>query len=157
MVELFFLFLFVLALTLALTALVINLPAHPGVKALALSLAAGLLCSFYFSGSELLGRPKPAQLALLERATDEVTVVSSLYIEGEAIYLWLVFHEQRVPRAYRMPWSQAAAEALRRAQGEAEINGTLVRMRSPFLQGTADQDVQFFAPPPPAMPPKMEG
>jgi len=56
-------------------------------------------------------------------------------------YLWLVFPEQRVPRAYGMPWSQEAAEALRRAQGQAENNGTKVRI----LCGNGMHKLQLLA------------
>ena len=154
MAELFFLFIVIVALTLTLTGLVINLPAHPGIKVFALALAAALVVNFYLSGSELLGRAKPARLALLERGADEVSVVSALNVEGKAIYLWLIFPGDTAPRAYSMPWSDEAAEALRKAQDEAEINGSTVRMRNPFLKRSTDKDEQFFAPPPPPMPPK---
>jgi hypothetical protein len=56
-----------------------------------------------------------------------------------------------------MPWSQEAAEALRRAQGQAENNGTLARMRSSFLQDKIDPKEQFYAPPSPPIPQEMKG
>lgn len=157
MLELFFHFVLVLALTSALAALVLTAPAETWVKVLALVIAAGLLGTTYLEGTALLGRPKPTRLALLERAFEEAVIVGSLSVEGEAIYLWLTLPDATAPRAYRMPWSVEAAEALRRAQAEAEANGTRVWMRSPFRGATSEAaEQQFYAPPPPPMPPKPE-
>ncbi len=154
MLELFYYFLLVLALTLALAALVLRAPAHTATKTLALILAALLLGSAYFAGTALLGRPKPARLAILEKTANEATVVASMNVEGEAIFLWLILPDQTMPRAYSLPWSQKTAEALRRAQSEARGNGTQARMRRPFQGSAANTEAQFFAPPPPPMPPK---
>lgn len=154
MLELFFHFLLVLALTLALAALVLRSRSHTGIKILALILAALLLATSYIAGTALLGRPKPARLAVLERTAREATVVASMNVEGEAIFLWLILPGQNMPRAYSLPWSEQTAEALRRAQSEAENNGTQARMRRPFRDPAANTEAEFYAPPPPPMPPK---
>ncbi len=154
MLELFYYFLLILVLTLALAALVLRAPAHMTVKILALSLAALLLGSSYLAGIALLGRPKSARLAILEKTANEATVVASMNVEGEAIFLWLILPGQTIPRAYSLPWSEQTAEALRRAQSEASGNGTQARMRRPFQGSAAQTEAQFYAPPPPPMPPK---
>ena len=154
MLELFFYFLLVLALTLTLAALVIQSPAHPGTKVLALAVAAGLLASSYLVGTALLGRPKPTRLAILERAASEAVVVASLNAEGKAIYLWLVLPGETAPRAYTLPWSQETAEALRRARVPLLSASAWARMRTPFRRSTEETDQKFYAPPPPPMPPK---
>lgn len=154
MSELFLHFTLVVALASILTALVIRAPGRLGVKVIALMCAAGLAGAAYLSGAELLGRPKPVRLALLERAADEAAVVGSMNVEGEAIYLWLVLPGETAPRAFRIPWSASAAQALQRARGEGEVNGTGVRMRRPFEDDEAMSETRFYAPPPPPMPPK---
>ena len=154
MLELFLYFLLILVPTLALAALVIQAPAHTGMKVLALVIAAVLLAASYLAGTALLGQPKPARLALLESASDEAVVVASLNVEGKAIYLWLILPDTNIPRAYSLPWSLETAEALRQAQVQAENNGTEVRMRTPFRQSEGGTMQQFYAPPQAPMPPK---
>jgi hypothetical protein len=156
MMELFFHFVLILVLTSVLAALVVTAPARIGAKVLALALTAGLFGSAYLAGSMLLGRPRPARLALLERTSQEASIVAALGVEGEAIYLWLTLPDETAPRAYQMPWSAKIAEAIRRAQAEAESNGTQARMRNPFRGEMADAEQQYYAPPPPPMPPKLE-
>ncbi len=154
MQELFFYFLLVLIMTLMLAALIIRVPTRISVKVLALVLAAGLLSSGYLAGAALLGRPKPVRLAILERSVRELVVVASQNVEGKAIYLWVILPGETAPRAYSLPWSLKTAEALRRAQAEAERNGTNVRMRNPFRGTETSSKSPFYAPPPPPLPPK---
>lgn len=122
-----------------------------------LALAAGLMAAIYVGGAEVLGRPKPVRLALIERAAGEAEVIAALPLEGVAIHLWLLLPGAEAPRAYTLPWSEAAAEALRAAQAEAEANGTRARMRHPFAGGQDDTEAQFVAPPPERLPPKRGG
>jgi hypothetical protein len=49
------------------------------------------------------------------------------------------------------------AQALRRAEAEAEENGTGVRMRRPFQSERDDSAPMFHAPPRPPMPEKSTG
>ncbi len=154
MTQLFFHFLAVLALLAVLVGLVIREAGRPLPRVLALMLMAVTLAVAWGAGSDLLGRPKPAQLALLERGAEEATVVASLNAEGEAIYLWLILPGDPRPRAYALPWSIDAAEALRRAGEDAEGQGTEIRMRLPFGHGVEDDEPKFYARPPPPLPPK---
>ncbi|RMF36304.1 MAG: hypothetical protein D6754_11630 [Alphaproteobacteria bacterium] len=154
MTDLFFAFLALLVLTVALAALVIQSPARIAVKAGALVLAAGVLAAGYIAGTAILGRPKPARLEVLQRDTEEVSIVASMNVEGEAIHLWLLLPDETTPRAYTLPWSEQTAEALRKAQEEAEANGTRVRMRRPFRRSDDTSDQEFYAPPQPPMPEK---
>lgn len=122
----------------------------------ALGLAAALLGAIYLGGAEVLGRPKPARLALFERAAERAEVLAALPVEGVAIHLWLRLPGATVPRAYSLPWSEAAAEALRAALEQAEENGTRAEMRLPF-SSTDEVAAQFEAPPPETLPPKRGG
>ena len=122
-------------------------------RALGFGLAVILLGYGYGAGSELLGRPKPVRLAVVERAAASATVIASHSIEGEALYLWLLLPGAEAPRAYALPWSRAAAEALLRAEAEAEASGGTVVLRHPFRSGEGGAEGMFEAirpPPPPA-------
>jgi len=95
---------------------------------------AAVLASAYWGGSDLLSRAKPVRLALVERMADTAIVVGSHYVEGEAIWLWLILPGEAAPRAYSLPWSQEAAERLQRARRQAEADGTHVEWQMPFTE-----------------------
>lgn len=154
--TLFFAFAAVAVAVLGLAALAGVAPSR-AVRGVALGLAAAGLGTAYFAGSELLGRPKPARLALLERGADAAQLAGSHYIEGEAIWLWLILPGEDAPRAYALPWSREAAEALRRAEAQAEENGTRVEVRAPFRRNEAPNEPVFRAPPRPPLPEKETG
>ena len=120
------------------------------------ALAAFVLGLAYALGAELLGRPKPLRLALFERGAARAEVVASSLVEGEAIYLWLRLPGASEPRAYVMPWSQSVAEALFRAEGQAEETGGQIVMQAPFgRDASGSEDSQFDVlelPPPPPKP-----
>jgi len=103
---------------------------------------------------DLLSRPKP--LSYEFRAASEVTLISSYLDEGNAIYLWIVFPESSVPRAYALPWSRDRAEQLQkaRARARAQADGTQVRIRHLFESSWDDSDI-FHVPPQPRMPEKI--
>lgn len=126
-------------------------------RAVAVGLAAATLGGAYFAGTELLGRPKPARLSLLERGAETATLAGSHYIEGKAIFLWLLLPGQSVPRAYALPWSREAAEALRDARAEAAETGTGVEVEMPFRRRGEDSAPSFHATPQPPRPVKTSG
>lgn len=146
--TLFTVFAILAALVLGLASLA--LARAPAARAASFGLAVLALLYGYGAGAELLGRPKPLRLAGFERTLADATVIASTYEEGRAIYLWLMLPGREAPRAYVMPWSQAAAEDLLRAEEEAEANGTRVRLRNPFRPGEDGAEGFFDAP---ALPP----
>jgi hypothetical protein len=112
-----------------------------------------LLIALVYGGSiELLGRPKPLRLEWRNAADAEV--ISAIPIENEAIYVWLMMPESSVPCAYVLPWSLQAAQQLQDAMTQAEVDGTAVRMTTPFAASLDDREPMFYAMPQPAMPPK---
>lgn len=131
--------------------------ARRALPAVALTLAAVVLGLAYAAGAELLGRPKPLRLAALERGAGEAVVLASHYEEGRAIFLWLVLPGASAPRAYVMPWSQQAAEALLRAERAAEERGTQVVMRDPFGASDSSSEGRFEVLDLPPLPPKPGG
>ncbi|RMD89599.1 MAG: hypothetical protein D6811_11955, partial [Alphaproteobacteria bacterium] len=154
--TLFHAFLVVAAPLLALAALA-GWRAPRARQRLVLALAAAGLGAAHLTGAELLGRPKPARLELIRAQEEEARVLGTHYVEGRAIWLWLVLPDEQAPRAYELPWSREAAQALRQAQAQAEANGTELRMREPFRRHGADGAAVFYAPPPPPLPRKTGG
>lgn len=122
------------------------------------ALAALVLVLAYGAGSALLGRPKPLRLALFERGAARAEVVASTFVEGEAIYLWLRLPGAPEPRAYVMPWSQSAAEALFRAEGQAAETGAQIVMQAPFgSDASGSEEGRFDVLDLPPLPPKPGG
>ncbi len=144
-------------LVLILFALVLSGMSRVWLRWTGLAISAGLIAAIYLSGTELLGRAKPARLALLERGMPEARLVAAHAVEGVAIYLWLTPPEEgAAPRAYVLPWSQELAEELRKAQAKAEAEGGTVVVTAPF-KGDIAPGERFSVPPLPDLPPKRPG
>lgn len=156
MAGLFQPFVVVAGLVVALMALVLARRGALWASWAALGLGAAALAGVWLAGAEVLGRAKPAALALVERGADSAQMVAALPVEGVAIYLWLVLEGEAAPRAYVLPWSVAAAEAIRAAEAAAEENGTHVMVTDPFAAPDTPGE-QFTAPPPPVLPDKVAG
>ena len=121
----------------------------------AIVLSALLMATAYAGFSELLGRPKPADLEWAARNAEEAVVLAAEMQEGEAIYLWLRVDDAAEPRAYVLPWSMEMAKQLHRAQGQAQQQGTQVRMRGPFIDADEGGERMFYAAPQEPLPPKL--
>jgi hypothetical protein len=157
MTGLFSAFTAISLLVLILYALVLSGMSRVWQRWTGLAISAGLILAVYLSGAELLGRAKPARLALLERGMPKAELVASHALEGVAIYLWLTPpQEGAAPRAYVLPWSQELAEELRKAEAKAEATGGTVVVIAPFMSDIAPGD-RFSVPPIPALPPKRPG
>jgi hypothetical protein len=121
-------------------------------RALSVGLFLVLIAIVYGGAVELLGRPKPLRLEWRDAA--DAQVLGAVPVENEAIYVWLVTPDSAEPRAYVLPWSVQAAQQLQDAMGQAEAEGTAVRMTLPFEPSLEDREPMFYALPQPAMPPK---
>lgn len=137
----------------------LGLLAISGPRPLALRLAAlgaiaALLPMTYAALASLMSLPKPAGLEWWHAQARQAVVVASEFREDEAIFLWLRLPDAAEPRAYRLPWNRALAEQLQTASRKAEAGGGVVRMRKPFETSLDEQKPKFYAPPPPAAPPK---
>jgi len=139
----------------ALAAIAIRAPRPLALRAAAVALAGALMATGYAGFTELLGRPKPADLEWAARNASDATVLAAEMREGEAIYLWLNLENDGEPRAYVLPWSKDTARQLHEAQGRAEDNGTEVRLRNPFNEADEGGERMFYAAPQEALPPKL--
>ena len=73
---------------------------------------------------EFLGHPKPIAL---EWRDGEATVIANSFDEGEAIYLWLLWADENVPRAYVVPWDEhVAAEIAAAVEGVEQEGGEVI-------------------------------
>lgn len=117
---------------------------------------------------EFLGRPKPIDY---EWRTGEATVEHYLFVEGQAIYVWLRWPEKLAPSAYQLPWSEETAKSLQGAAEQAEQEGGEVmaelsgtETQGEEMEGEASiplessledrQPMTFYALPQPTLPPK---
>lgn len=145
--------------TVAVTALLVTLviDGHrrlvTGAGAIALFLL--WLPTFGLVSAELLGRARPVSLEWL-RQVPEAELLAAHAVEGRGIWLWLRLPGSEEPRAYVLPWDRARAEALLRAQQQAEERGTGLVVRRPFRRSTDDREPMFHPLPQPALPPKPE-
>ena len=120
----------------------------------AMALALALMAVGYIGLLELLGRPKPVELAWGLEDIEEAEVLAAELHEGQAIYLWLQRDNAAEPLSYRLPWSLNQAKRLQEARRRAEASGTATRMRRPFANHSEDDEPLFYAAPQVALPPK---
>ena len=119
-----------------------GLPARLG----AMILAVALMAASYVGLLELLGRPKPVELAWALNLSLEPEVLATELREGEAIYLWLREEASPEPMSYRLPWSLEQAKRLQQARQQAEANGTDMRMRQQSGENSdTEQEIHFYA------------
>ena len=137
-----------------LAAVAIWAPRSAPPKFAALTLTALLMAGGYIGLMEILGRPKPMQVAWTAEKAEETTVIAAHFIEGEAIYLWLESGDAPVPRAYVLPWSMENAKQLNEATRQAEAEGTVVQMRKQSRAENESDEPLFYARPQAPLPDK---
>ena len=137
-----------------LAAVAIWAPRSTAPKFAALVLSALLMAGGYVSLMEVLGRPKPMEVAWTAEQAEDTTVVAARFVEGEAIYLWLESIEAPVPRAYVLPWSMENAKQLNEATRQAEAEGTEVQMRKLSSDEAETDEPLFYARPQAPLPDK---
>lgn len=146
------LFAFVAIVTLLLVLAALRWTRNGRARALIVALFALMLPAAYAAPATLLGKAKPVTLEWVGSHVKEASVLSATLVEGEAIYLTLMWNE--APNLYRLPWDRAMAEQLQEAMQEAQRNGTNPMMRLPFERSWDDQEPRFYAMPQPKMPDK---
>jgi len=126
------------------------------VKVVALVATTAFLPTAYASLTHLLGRPKPVALEWMNRAGQEVTVLSTQLIEDKAIYLWIRLPDSDVPFSYGLPWNEQMARQIRDAEKAAERDGTQVKSRIPFAKLSDESERMFYSEPRLPPPPKAD-
>ena len=127
------------------------------VKYKVLSLILGTFCFIISYGSmlEILSRPKPKNLELLNKYANELTLLHVNWVEGEAIYLLVQLDDLIEPRLYEFPWNAAQAQEYDEMLEKGRENGEEVKIANPFYPTNAEErkTIIYTAPAKP-LPPK---
>ncbi|MFQ5913132.1 MAG: hypothetical protein ACE5JS_08115 [Nitrospinota bacterium] len=147
------LFAFTVLVTLALVLVAVRWARSGRARILIIGLFAVLLPAGFIGPASLLGKAKPVSLEWFQTEVEEAEVLSAQVVEGDGIYLTLVW--DRIPYLYKLPWNLKVAQQLQDAMRQGEDNGTKTRMRRPFEPSLDDQQPLFYAPPQEARPAKQ--
>jgi hypothetical protein len=115
-------------------------------------LFAMLLPLAYAAPAALLGRAKPVSLEWINTQVPEAKVLSATFVEGQAIFLTLLWQEE--PNLYQLAWDPRMAEQLQEAMRDADRQGTQPMMRLPFERSWDNHEPRFYALPQPKEPDK---
>ena len=127
------------------------------VKYKTLSILLGVFAYFisYATLLEILSRPKPKNLELLNKYANELTLLHVNWVEGEAIYLLVQLDDIIEPRLYEFPWNAAQAQEYDEMLEKGRENGEEVKIANPFFPTNAEErkTIIYTAPAKP-LPPK---
>ena len=127
------------------------------VKYKVLSILLGVFTYLVSYGSllEILSRPKPKNLELLNKYANELTLLHVNWVEGEAIYLLVQLDNLIEPRLYKFPWNAAQAQEYDEMLEKGRENGEEVKIANPFFPTNAEErkTIIYTAPAKP-LPPK---
>ena len=127
------------------------------VKYKILSILLGVFAYFisYATLLEILSRPKPKNLELLNKYANELTLLHVNWVEGEAIYLLVQLDDIIEPRLYEFPWNAAQAQEYDEMLEKGRENGEEVKIANPFYPTNAEErkTIIYTAPAKP-LPPK---
>ena len=104
---------------------------------------------------EILSRPKPKNLELLNKYANELTLLHVNWVEGEAIYLLVQLDDIIEPRLYKFPWNASQAQEYDEMLEKGRENGEEVKIANPFYPTNAEErkTIIYTAPAKP-LPPK---
>tara|TARA_B100000686_G_scaffold333333_1_gene399147 strand:- start:50 stop:598 length:549 start_codon:yes stop_codon:yes gene_type:complete len=105
------------------------------------ALLIGFCCFIVSYGSmiEILSRPKPKNLELLNKYANELTLLHVNWVEGEAIYLLVQLDDLKEPRLYRFPWNAAQAQEYDEMLEKGRENGEEVKIANPFYPTNSEE------------------
>ena len=127
------------------------------VKYKVLSITIGVFAYLisYATLLEILSRPKPKNLELLNKYANELTLLHVNWVEGEAIYLLVQLDDIIEPRLYKFPWNASQAQEYDEMLEKGRENGEEVKIANPFFPTNAEErkTIIYTAPAKP-LPPK---
>ena len=127
------------------------------VKYKIISITLGLLSYFISYGTmlEILSRPKPKNLELLNKYANELTLLHVNWVEGEAIFLLVQLDGLKEPRLYKFPWNASQAQEYDEALEKGRENGEEVKIANPFYPTNAEErKTLIYTAPAKPLPPK---
>ena len=110
-----------------------------------LSITIGVFAYFisYATLLEILSRPKPKNLELLNKYANELTLLHVNWVEGEAIYLLVQLDDIVEPRLYKFPWNPSQAQEYDEMLEKGRENGEEVKIANPFYPTNAEERKTF--------------
>ena len=127
------------------------------VKYKVLSIMIGVIAYFisYATLLEILSRPKPKNLELLNKYANELTLLHVNWVEGEAIYLLVQLDDIIEPRLYKFPWNASQAQEYDEMLEKGRENGEEVKIANPFYPTNAEErKTLIYTAPAKPLPPK---
>ena len=127
------------------------------VKYKVLSILLGVFTYLVSYGSllEILSRPKPKNLELLNKYANELTLLHVNWVEGEAIYLLVQLDDIVEPRLYKFPWNTSQAQEYDEMLEKGRENGEEVKIANPFYPTNAEErKTLIYTAPAKPLPPK---
>lgn len=112
-------------------------------KAAAVLALLALIPAGYLATTELLGRPKPASIAVLEAFMEYRKVIAYDVHEGEAIFLWFDMGGGEEPRVFAFPYDKRTVSELQDAAERAESLASDLMARLERSEGRARTDLEF--------------
>ena len=111
------------------------------VKYKVLSITIGVFAYFisYATLLEILSRPKPKNLEILNKYVEEVTLLHVSWVEGEAIHILIRLDEVKEPRLYSFPWDPIQAQEFDEALEKGRENNEEVRISNPFFVSNLEE------------------
>ena len=111
------------------------------VKYKVLSIVLGVFSYLVSYGTmlEILSRPKPKNLELLNKYANELTLLHVNWVEGEAIYLLVQLDNLIEPRLYKFPWNASQAQEYDEMLEKGRENGEEVKIANPFYPTNAEE------------------
>ncbi len=149
---------FYATLTILISCIVaISIWSRKSVKYKCVSILLGVFAYIISYGTmlEILSRPKPKNLEVLNKYANELTLLHVNWVEGEAIYLLVQLDDLPEPRLYQFPWNAAQAQEYDEMLEKGRENGEEVKIANPFYPTNAEErkTLVYTAPAKP-LPPK---
>ena len=88
---------------------------------------------------EILSRPKPKNLELLNKYANELTLLHVNWVEGEAIYLLVQLDDLIEPRLYKFPWNASQAQEYDEMLEKGRESGEEVKITNPFYPTNSEE------------------
>ncbi len=132
-------FFIIVILTAILTSLIFKSRNKTQTKFFTLILGISIFLISYVSLLEILSRPKPKSLEILNKYVEEVTLLHVSWVEGEAIHILIRLDGVKEPRLYSFPWDPIQAQEFDEALEKGRENNEEVRISNPFFVSNLEE------------------
>ena len=132
-------FFIIVILTAILTSLIFKSRNKTQTKFFTLILGISIFLISYVSLLEILSRPKPKNLEILNKYVEEVTLLHVSWVEGEAIHILIRLDGVKEPRLYSFPWDPIQAQEIDEALEKGRESNEEVRISNPFFVSNLEE------------------